>query len=105
VAVNTSAVAEEEVKYTVDDRGHVKELSKTVVGGLGEAVGINLIGGKDKVALIRQLEACEDQDYFERGLELAIEHDGVRIEPVDISDLYAVEIDFAADLERANLFV
>jgi choline kinase len=28
VAVNTSAVAEEEVKYTVDDRGHVKELSK-----------------------------------------------------------------------------
>ena len=39
VAVNTSAVAEEEVKYTVDDRGHVRELSKTVVGGLGEAVG------------------------------------------------------------------
>ena len=72
VAVNTSAVAEEEVKYTVDDRGHVRELSKTVVGGLGEAVGINLIGGKDKVALIRQLEACEDQDYFERGIELAI---------------------------------
>ncbi len=72
VAVNTSAVAEEEVKYTVDDRGHVKELSKTVVGGLGEAVGINLIGGKDKIALIRQLEACEDQDYFERGIELAI---------------------------------
>ena len=32
------------------------ELSKTVVGGLGEAVGINLIGGKDKAALIRQLE-------------------------------------------------
>ena len=72
VAVNTSAVAEEEVKYTVDDRGYVKELSKTVVGGLGEAVGINLIGGKDKAALIRQLEACDDQDYFERGIELAI---------------------------------
>ena len=42
---------------------------------------------------------------FERGLELAIEQDGVRIEPVDISDLYAVEVDFAEDLERANLFV
>ncbi|MEK7662885.1 MAG: phosphocholine cytidylyltransferase family protein, partial [Actinomycetota bacterium] len=27
------------------------------------------------------------------------------VEPVDISDLYAVEIDFAEDLERANLFV
>ena len=102
VAVNTSAVADEEVKYTVDDRGHVKELSKTVVDGLGEAVGINLIGGKDKVALIRQLEACEDQDYFERGIELAIARDGVEVTPVDISDLFAVEVDFEGDLERAN---
>ena len=102
VAVNTSAVAEEEVKYTVDDRGYVKELSKTVVGGLGEAVGINLIGGKDKVALIRELEACEDQDYFERGIELAIAHDGIEVTPVDISDLFAVEVDFEGDLERAN---
>ena len=102
VAVNTSAVAEEEVKYTVDDRGYVRELSKTVVGGLGEAVGINLIGGKDKVALIRELEACEDQDYFERGIELAIAHDGIEVTPVDISDLFAVEVDFEGDLERAN---
>jgi choline kinase len=31
--------------------------------------------------------------------------DDLRFEPVDISDLYAVEIDFAEDLERANLFV
>ncbi len=102
VAVNTSTVADEEVKYTVDDRGHVKELSKTVVGGLGEAVGINLIGGKDKAALIRQLEACDDQDYFERGIELAIAKDGVEVTPVDISDLFAVEVDFEGDLERAN---
>ncbi len=102
VAVNTSAVADEEVKYTVDDRGYVRELSKTVVGGLGEAVGINLIGGKDKAALIRQLAACDDQDYFERGIELAIQHDGVEVTPVDISDLFAVEVDFEGDLERAN---
>ena len=27
------------------------------------------------------------------------------VEPMDISDLYAVEIDFAEDLERANHFV
>lgn len=102
VAVNTSAVAEEEVKYTVDDAGHVKELSKTVVGGLGEAVGINLIGGKDKAALISRLEECADQDYFERGIELAIEKDGIQVTPVDISDLFAVEVDFEGDLERAN---
>jgi choline kinase len=102
VAVNTAQVGEEEVKYTVDDRGFVKELSKTVAGGLGEAVGINLIGGKDKAALVRELDACEDQDYFERGIELAIQHDGVEVTPVDISDLFAVEVDFEGDLERAN---
>jgi choline kinase len=102
VAVNTAQVADEEVKYTVDERGFVRELSKTVTGGLGEAVGINLIGGRDKAALIRQLVACDDQDYFERGIELAIQKDAVRVTPVDISDLFAVEVDFEGDLERAN---
>jgi choline kinase len=43
IAVNTAAVSDEEVKYTVDADGMVKELSKTVVGGLGESVGINAV--------------------------------------------------------------
>lgn len=105
VSVNTSSVSDEEVKYTTTTEGYIKELSKTVKGGLGEAVGINYISAKDKAVLLRQLTKVNDQDYFERGLELAIEQDGVLVEPVDISDLYAVEIDFAEDLERANLFV
>ncbi|GMA26765.1 phosphocholine cytidylyltransferase family protein [Arenivirga flava] len=105
VTVNTAKVSDEEVKYTTDAEGFIKELSKTVKGGLGEAVGINYIASHQKAALVRQLARVGDQDYFERGLELAIEQDGVRIEPVDISDLYAVEVDFAEDLERANLFV
>lgn len=102
IAVNTSAVSDEEVKYTVDAKGLVKELSKTVVGGLGESVGINVIAAKDKAALIKRLEECDDQDYFERGIELAIEKDGLEVLPIDISDLFAVEVDFEADLERAN---
>lgn len=105
VSVNTAKVSDEEVKYTTDAEGYIKELSKVVKGGLGEAVGINYISRNDKAALMRQLKRVDDQDYFERGLELAIEQDGLRIEPIDISDLYAVEIDFAEDLERANLFV
>jgi choline kinase len=98
-------VSDEEVKYTVDAEGFIDELSKTVSGGLGEAVGINFVSSRDKAALVRQLAKVGDQDYFERGIELAIAHDKLRFEPVDISDLYAVEIDFAEDLERANLFV
>jgi choline kinase len=105
VSVNTSKVSDEEVKYTTDAEGFIKELSKTVKGGLGEAVGINYISRDDKAVLLRQLKRVEDQDYFERGIELAIEQDKLHIEPVDISDLYAVEIDFAEDLERANLYV
>lgn len=105
VSVNTSKVSDEEVKYTTDAEGFIKELSKTVEGGLGEAVGINYVSKADKSVLLRQLRRVGDQDYFERGIELAIELDGMRVEPVDISDLYAVEIDFVEDLERANLFV
>ena len=105
VSVNTAKVSDEEVKYTTDAEGFIRELSKTVRGGLGEAVGINYIASRDKAALVRQLARVADQDYFERGIELAIEQDKLRFEPVDISDLYAVEIDFAEDLERANLFV
>ncbi len=105
VSVNTAKVSDEEVKYTVDAEGFIRELSKTVSGGLGEAVGINYISRNDKAILLRQLKRVGDQDYFERGLEVAIEQDGIRVEPLDISDLYAVEVDFAEDLERANLFV
>ena len=105
VAVNTSKVSDEEVKYTVAADGSIKELSKTVVGGIGEAIGINYISSRDKRALIRQLHRVDDQDYFERGLEFAILDDGVKLAPMDISDLYAVEVDFAEDLERANLYV
>lgn len=102
VCVNTSATSDEEIKYTVDSNGNISSLSKQVVNALGEAVGINFIGKGEKAAVINHLEECADNDYFERGLELAIEKAGIKLEPVDISDLFAVEVDFQADLERAN---
>ena len=102
VCVNTSTTADEEVKYTVDEDGYIKELSKSVKSALGEAVGINFISSHQKADVIVELEACGDQDYFERGLELAIEKHGLRMEPVDITDLFAVEVDFQDDLDRAN---
>jgi choline kinase len=102
VCVNHAAVGEEEVKYTVDAEGCVAELSKTVTEPLGEAVGINFVAAHDKAALVRHLEACDEGDYFERGMETAIAAQEIRFHPVDISDLYAVEIDFDGDLERAN---
>ena len=102
VCVNTAAVGEEEVKYLVDAAGCVTELSKSVVGGLGEAVGINYVAAPDKATLIEHLERCTDTDYFERGIESAIAEAGLRVRVVDISDFFAVEVDDTGDLERAN---
>ncbi|WP_138315115.1 NTP transferase domain-containing protein [Rhodoluna limnophila] len=102
VVVNTSKVSDEEVKYTLDSAGQIAQLSKQVIGGLGEAVGINYVAAQDKAALIKRLAEVDDTDYFERGIELAIAEDGLKFQAVDISDLYAVEVDFAEDLARAN---
>lgn len=102
VVVNTSKVSDEEVKYTLDSAGFIDQLSKQVQPALGEAVGINYVAAQDKAALIARLAEVDDQDYFERGIELAIESDGLKFQAVDISDLYAVEVDFPEDLDRAN---
>jgi choline kinase len=102
VAVNTASVADEEVKYTVDERGLILELSKGVVDALGEAVGINYVSAADKPFLVARLEDCEDQDYFERGIELAIERDGRRFAPIDVSDELCIEVDFVEDLSKVN---
>lgn len=102
VCVNTAVVGEEEVKYRIDSHGLISELSKQVVDALGESVGINFVADKDKADLISGLEACEDSDYFERGIEITIERNKTKFIPIDISDLYAVEVDFEEDLTRAN---
>lgn len=104
IAVNTSRVADEEVKYVVDATGFVGSLSKVVPvqEAQGESVGVNVVVEADLPALIARLRDCDDLDYFERGLELAIAQDGMRLAPVDISDLYAVEVDTPEDLRLAR---
>ena len=105
ICVDTAAVGDEEVKYTVDDDGYVDELSKQVVDARGEAVGINFVSASDKPTLIERLSECSDADYFERGIELAISHDSMRVIPVDIGEFFAVEVDFEEDLTRANEYL
>lgn len=102
VCVNNQEVGEEEVKYTLDEQGYIKELSKKVNHGIGEAVGINFISSKDINTLIARLEQCNDNDYFERGIEMAIEKDGMKVTAIDISKFRCMEIDFREDLDKAN---
>jgi choline kinase len=101
ISVNTNSVAEEEVKYTLKD-GHVNELSKEVENGLGEAVGINFIASKDLDVFINELVLCNDNDYFEKGLENSINNNNLKLKVIDISKYNCIEIDFKEDLENAN---
>lgn len=102
IAVNTAAVGEEEVKYTLDAAGNIDRLSKQVVDGLGEAVGINYLAAADREALVEALAAVGDQDYFEKALEQLVGTGAVRLRAVDVSPFDIVEVDFVEDLARAN---
>lgn len=101
MVVNTTETEEEEVKYSVNDDGSIKEVSKRVKNPLGEALGINLVKASDIELLKNCLKECNNNDYFERGIELAILQ-GLNIYPVDVSDLMCIEVDFIGDLRKAN---
>jgi len=101
MAVNTNSVGEEEIKYNVFDDGNIKDVSKTASPALGEAVGINKIMAVDFRLFKSNLEKCDDQDYFEKALELSIQ-DGITIMPVNINKYLCIEIDFEDDLEQIN---
>ena len=101
MAVNSAKVDDEEVKYKTNKSGYVIEISKEVKKPEGESVGIHKIPANEVPILIRYLSVCKDQDYFEKGLEMAIQN-GIKVTPIDISDLNCIEIDFPEDLDAAN---
>jgi len=101
MAVNTMSVGEEEVKYNINKSGYIKEVSKIVLEPLGESVGVNKIISSKIPDFIKMLDKCNDDDYFEKGIEFAIDK-GLVIYPVDVSDKLCIEVDFKEDLENAN---
>lgn len=104
ICVNNSKVTEEEVKYNLNAEGYIKEISKGLEDGQGEAVGINFIKKEYLPLFISCLENCNDDDYFEKGIEMVLEHD-VEFFPVDIKNNFCVEVDFHEDLELARKFI
>tara|TARA_B100000315_G_scaffold195877_1_gene186901 strand:- start:60 stop:761 length:702 start_codon:yes stop_codon:yes gene_type:complete len=101
MAVNSAKVGDEEVKYKTNKSRYVIEISKEVKKPEGESVGIHKIPANEVPILIKYLSVCKDQDYFEKGLEMAIQN-GLKVTPIDISDLNCIEIDFPEDLDAAN---
>lgn len=104
MVVNVGRVGDEEVKYRSDVNGRILEVSKTVKDPQGEALGINYVTAADLEILKRTLKACEDRDYFERGIELAIQ-EGINVAAIPVDNELCVEIDFSEDLEKANRMI
>ena len=101
VVTDSKVCGKEEVKYRTNAEGVICEISKTVENPQGEALGINRICGRDLPIFIEALAACNDQDYFERGMELTLEK-GIVWHPHDIGDLPVIEVDFDADWQQAR---
>lgn len=102
VVVNDSRVGEEEVKYTLDDDGYINRISKQVIKARGEALGINFIPGNWVPAFVEKLAEVDDQDYFERAMELLIDEKGQVFRALDVADVMCMEVDFDNDLEAVN---
>lgn len=101
MVVNVGPVGDEEVKYRTNAHGQILEVSKHVTIPQGEALGLNYLLKKDLPLFVSNLKKCTDGDYFEKALELCIE-EGVAVWALPVDASHCTEIDFPADLERAN---
>lgn len=102
--VNTETVLDEEIKYRTDGLGKIVEVSKQVQNPSGEAVGINLCKSDDLPLLKKSLGRCAPNDYFEKGLQNAID-EGMEVWAIPVKETSAVEVDFQEDLDKANSLV
>jgi choline kinase len=104
MVVNRGPVGDEEVKYACDAAGKIIEVSKQVNQPIGEALGINLIKKKNLPLFQEGLSTCKANDYFEKGIELAIKK-GMEIHPLVVDPQLCTEVDFPEDLLRANQLI
>lgn len=101
ILVNKARCGEEEVKYRADENGIITEISKQVVNGHGEALGINLVAQDTVDELRTALDKTGDNDYFEHAIQ-AMVTGGAAFRELDIGDRNCIEIDFDEDWRMAN---
>jgi len=103
--VNNEKCGDEEIKYTCYEGGFIKNISKEVKNGLGEALGINLLKKEDLYLFKNELEKVSDHSYFEKALENLTLKKAIELKPIHIENYFCVEIDFPEDLERVNEYI
>lgn len=105
VLVDDKKCGAEEVKYSTDSDGYIKKISKEVVPGEGEALGINLIKKEILPVFKKHLTLIKDNDYFEKAIENMIIQDNIKILPVNTRGLFCEEIDFIKDLKEVQKYL
>jgi len=89
------------VGCTVDPEGHIHRLANRRPDDLGEAIGIGYVAPADRARLIAALSDCAASDRAEHALAVAVGA-GMRLRPVDVTGLSAIDVDVEADLRRAE---
>lgn len=108
LALDRHPLGEEEIKVTVDERGMVREINKTVdpASAVGESTGIEKMGAAYTAALYDVLDRMILQEgldnvFYEKAFERLIAA-GMSFRPVDITGLCAMELDTVEDFNAAN---
>ena len=101
VVVNSAKCGEEEIKYCLNSQGSISQISKQVENPLGEALGINVLKQGSLHQFILALQECEDNDYFEKGMQILIDS-GEVFKPLDVKTFRCIEIDSMKDWKVAQ---
>ena len=101
-------LGEEEMKVVTDERGSIKEISKTCnpANAAGESLGIEKIGVEYTKALYKELEPMMNEEhlenvFYERAFERLIPQ-GHTYQVLDVTELFSCELDTIEDFENAK---
>lgn len=101
-------LGEEEMKVVTDEKGRIKEISKTCnpADAAGESLGIEKMGVAYTKALYKELEIMMNEEhlenvFYERAFERLIPQ-GYTYQVLDVTKLFSCELDTIEDFENAK---
>lgn len=103
--VEQKKCGKEEVKYSLNNKGNIHNISKIVQNAEGECLGINLIRKKDLDLLKAELQLVGDKEYFEKALENLTVSAKLDLQPAKVGSLYCNEIDYEEDLQAVQSYL
>lgn len=100
-------LGQEEMKVVVDDSDRIKNITKDCLpqAAIGESLGIEKISKNSVKILNRELDKMInleklENEYYELAFSRTL--DSVRFNILDVSDMYACEVDTIEDYDSAN---